>query len=58
MLAYSSGSFYVNAKHVQQAAEDSHQTKTPLLGVAGVLRQLVLIVIISNVLQPISQGIL
>jgi MSHA biogenesis protein MshM len=58
MLAYSSGSFYVNASHVKKAAEDSHQTKAAMLGVVGVLRQLPLIVIISMVLQPVSQGIL
>lgn len=58
MLAYSSGSFYVNAKHVKQAAEDSHQTKLPMFGIAGVLRQLTVFFILSKLLQPMTQGIL
>jgi MSHA biogenesis protein MshM len=58
MLAYSSGSFYVNAEHVKQAAKDSHQTKIPMFGVAGVVRQLTVFYIISMLLQPITQAML
>jgi MSHA biogenesis protein MshM len=37
MLAYSSGSFYVNRKHIKQAADDSHQTKLSRFDAAGVI---------------------
>ncbi len=58
MLAYSSGSFYVNAEHVKQAAKDSHQTKIAMFSVAGVVRQLTVFYIISMLLQPITQAML
>ncbi len=58
MLAYSSGSFYVNAKHVKQAAQDSQQTKAARLGMAGVVRQLTFVFTMAMLLQQIAQGIL
>ncbi len=58
MLAYSSGSFYISAKHIRQAAQDSQQTRVSMPGIAGVVRQLKLLFIISMLLQPISQGII
>lgn len=56
MLAYSSGSFYVHAKHIQQAAQDSQQTRLPIAGMAGVLRQLPALFVITMLLQALTQG--
>jgi MSHA biogenesis protein MshM len=58
MLAYSSGSFYVNAKHIKQAADDSYQTKVSMFGFAGTARHLVMFFIIMSVLQPFAEGML
>ncbi len=58
MLAYSSGSFYVTAKQIKQAAEDSHQVKLSSLSFAGLLRQLTVYAVPLLLLPMITQGLI